>query len=326
LKLQVPFLQLPLLFDAAALAGEVAAIGEDAWRPHPQGYPGNSMLPLVAVGGDPDNEAFAGRMAATPYLARCPYLTQVMSNLGVVLGRSRLMRLSGHAEVSLHVDQGYYWTERVRVHVPIVTQPTVRFDCGGASVNMAAGECWIFDTWRPHRVINDAEASRIHLVVDTVGGHGFWSLANRARPHDAPRGPAWQPRMVAPGETADALAFESTNVPLVMTPWELNAQLALLFADVLPNPQLGVVHQMAGHLVRTWRSLWAQYGDAEEGHAHYRAVMDGFIAQVRQPAESLLLRNELHWYGAMVIALGKSAVSGMRIAATAVAYGVADRA
>ena len=68
MKLQVPFLQLPLLFDAAALANEVAAIGEDAWRPHPQGYPGNSMLPLVAVGGDPDNEAFAGPMAADAYL------------------------------------------------------------------------------------------------------------------------------------------------------------------------------------------------------------------------------------------------------------------
>jgi len=326
LKLPVPFLQLPLLFDAAVLADEVAAIGEEAWRPHPQGYPGNSMLPLVAVGGDPDNEAFAGPMAATPYLARCPYLTQVMSNLGVVLGRSRLMRLSGHAEVSVHVDQGYYWMERVRVHVPIVTQHTVRFDCGDASVNMAAGECWIFDTWRPHRVLNDAEASRIHLVVDTVGGHGFWSLTHRARPHDAPRGLGWQARMIAPGESADALAFESTNVPSVMTPWELNAQLSLLFADVLPNPQLGVVHQMAGHMVRTWRSLWAQYGDAEEGVAHYRAVLAGFIAQVRVPAESLVLRNDLKWYGAMVTALGKSAVSGMSIADTAAGYGVADRA
>jgi hypothetical protein len=326
LKLQVPFLQLPLAFDATVLAREVAAVGEDAWRPHPQGYPGNSMLPLVAVGGEPDNEGFAGRMAPTPLLARMPYLVQVMASLGVVLGRTRLMRLSGHAEVSLHVDQGYYWTERMRVHVPIVTQPTVRFECGGAAVNMAAGECWIFDTWRPHRVINDAEAARIHLVVDTVGGEGFWPLASRGRPHDAPRGAGWQPRAVAPEPAIPALAFESSNVPVVMTPWELNAQLSQLFADVLPDPNAAMVHQMAGQLVRTWRGLWAQYGDAEEGHARYRAVMDAFIAQVRQPAESLRLRNDLHWYGAMVIALGKSAVSGMRIAAAAESYGVADLA
>jgi hypothetical protein len=325
-KLQVPFLQLPLLFDAAVLAGEIAALGEGHWRPHPQGYPGNSMLPLVAVDGDPDNEGFAGRMAATSYLAQCPYLTQVMASIGVVLGRSRLMRLSGHAEVSLHVDQGYYWTERVRVHVPIVTQPSVRFDCGGASVNMAAGECWIFDTWRPHRVLNDAEASRIHLVVDTVGGDGFWLLTGRGRPHDAPRGPGWQPRHVAPAEPAPALAFESSNVPMVMTPWELNSQLSMLFADVLPNPQLGLVHQMAGQLVRTWRSLWAQFGDGIEGRSRYREVMDRFIAEVRQPAETLVLRNDLRWYGAMVIALGKSAVVDLRIRQAADEYGVPDRA
>ena len=74
MKLPAPFLQLPLAFDAAALANEIAALGESAWRPHPQGFAGNSMLPLVAVGGDPGNEAFAGAMAATPELQRCPGL------------------------------------------------------------------------------------------------------------------------------------------------------------------------------------------------------------------------------------------------------------
>ena len=47
MKLGVPFLQLPLQFDAEALAAEVAAIGESAWRPHPAGYPGNDALLLV---------------------------------------------------------------------------------------------------------------------------------------------------------------------------------------------------------------------------------------------------------------------------------------
>ena len=63
------------------------------------------------------------------------------------------MRLSGHAEVTPHADIDYYLREHVRVHVPIVTQPTVRFACGDAEVNMAAGECWIFDTWRMHHVV-----------------------------------------------------------------------------------------------------------------------------------------------------------------------------
>ena len=41
MKLGVPFLQFPLVFDAAALAAEVQAIDESAWRPHPAGYADN---------------------------------------------------------------------------------------------------------------------------------------------------------------------------------------------------------------------------------------------------------------------------------------------
>ena len=167
MKLQVPFLQLPLLFDAEALAAEVAALGESPWRPHPQGFPGNDSLTLVTAHGNPDSDEVAGPMRPTP-----------------------------HLEVTPHVDINYYWRERVRVHVPILTQPTVKFRCGEAEINMAAGECWIFDTWRLHRVLNDANRPRIHLVADTVGGEGFWTHLQGARPagRDVP---GWTPRRIA---------------------------------------------------------------------------------------------------------------------------------
>ena len=54
MKLQVPFVQLPLQFDADALSREVLALGADAWREHPQKFPGNYALPLISVDGDPD--------------------------------------------------------------------------------------------------------------------------------------------------------------------------------------------------------------------------------------------------------------------------------
>ncbi len=310
MKLHAPFIQLPLRFDAERLAAEIAALGEGPWRPHPQAYPGNSMLPLVAVGGDSANEAFAGRMTPTPELKRCPYLMQVFASLGATVGRSRLMRLSGHAEVTRHVDQGYYWIERVRVHVPIVTQPTVRFECGDAAINMAAGECWLFDTWRQHRVINDAEQSRIHLVIDTVGGGEFWRTVGRGRPHGAPPDPAWQPRLVVPQPGPSALfALETINIPEVMSPWEMNAHFALLFSDAVPHPQLARVQQLAAELSRTWRGLWARFGTAPEGRPHYIATMEQFIANVRGPAQTLALRNQTRWFSAMLAMIGKSAVN-----------------
>ena len=184
MKMPVPFLQLPLVFDAPTLTAEVRAIAESAWRPHPQGYPGNDALTLITTGGDPESDSASGAMRPTPHLERSPYLMQLLQSLGATWGRTRLMRLSGQATVLPHVDVNYYWRERFRVHVPIVTQPTVRFSCGNAQINMRAGECWIFDTWRTHHVVNDHALARIHLVADTVGGAGFWHHLGNARPHD----------------------------------------------------------------------------------------------------------------------------------------------
>src|SRR5688572_33434218 len=104
MQLQVPFVQLPLSFDAARLAAEIDALGEAPWRPHPQGFVGNSALPFIAANGDPASESTAGPMRPTPYLERCPYVQQVIASLGAVAGRTRLMRLSGHAEASAHID------------------------------------------------------------------------------------------------------------------------------------------------------------------------------------------------------------------------------
>ena len=309
MKLQVPFIQLPLAFDAGLLAAEIERLEESLWRPHPQGFPGNSMLPLMAVDGDPANEAFAGPMRPTPELLRSPYLTQVLASLGATIGRSRLMRLSGNAEVTRHADQGYYWVDRVRVHVPIVSQPTVRFECDGAVVNMAPGECWIFDTWRQHSVQNDALLARIHLVVDTVGGGAFWDMVAAGRPHHMPRN-GWSSRAVYPDASATAIfPCETINVPAVMSPWELNAHLAMLLADARPHPNLGVVRHMVMRFARAWQGLWFEYGDAELTRPLYRSLLQGFLAEINGPAQSLMLKNDLRWMNALVTMIGKSAVT-----------------
>lgn len=306
MKLSAPFIQLPLHFDAAVLADEVHALGEAPWKPHPQGFAGNSMLPLVAVDGDPDNEAFAGPMAPTPALAACPYLQQVFAAVGATIGRSRLMRLSGQAEVTRHVDQGYYWVERVRIHVPIVTQPTVRFDCGDETVNMAAGECWIFDTWRQHRVLNDADRPRIHLVIDTVGGSRFWDLvaAGRASAH---KGGPWQAVPMPPSSVAPVFPCETVNVPVVMSPWEMRAHFDLLFADTLPHPALPRLRMLTSRFQHAWRGLWFRYGDAIETRSHYAPVLKAYIEEARVLAQGVMLANEIRWLNAMMTMVARFA-------------------
>lgn len=310
MKLAVPFIQLPLAFDHIRLAEEIHALGEACWRAHPQKFAGNSMLPLLSVNGDPGNESFSGQMLPTPELQRCAYLKQTLSTLGATLGRTRLMRLSGHAEVTRHADQGYYWTERVRVHIPVVTQPTVRFECGDSVINMAAGECWIFDTWRQHRVINDADDQRIHLVVDTVGGRKFWQqvAAGRCVPEVRPGNPDWRPAFVAPDPQAKAeLMLESMNIPTIMSPWELERHLAFLVAESPVGGQLDQVKEIFAGFLHSWRALWACHGDAPSARPLYRRELDAFIEKVRAPANTILLANDIRLFSGLMTIVCKFA-------------------
>lgn len=308
MKLPLPFIQLPLLFDADVLAAEIEALGEGVWRDHPQKFPGNSMLPLLAVDGEPANESFAGHMRPTPELLRCPYLMQAMASFGATLGRSRLMRLAGQAEVTAHVDQGYYWAERVRVHVPILTQPTVRFECGEHAIHMAAGECWIFDTWRHHNVINDHSRSRIHLVADTVGGERFWDLVARGRGHAAPI-EGWAATQVAPTDAAAELVCEHYNIPVAMTPWEAEHHMRVLLEDADPaDPQLPAAYAQVERFFQAWRGLWARYGDSGEGRAEYWAALERFVQQVPEPVATIRLANGTKWIDGVLARVAKMAV------------------
>ena len=312
MKLPVPFLQLPLRFDAGALAAEVLALGVECWRPHPNGLPGNEALTLITTGGDPDSDEVAGPMRPTPYLKRCGYLRQVLSCLGATWGRTRLMKLSGQAEVTPHVDLNYYWRERMRVHVPILTQPTVRFACGEAEINMAAGECWIFDTWRTHRVVNDAEQPRIHLVADTVGGETFWEHMAGAKPPEA-NDPGWQARHVPPAADAPvALDYESVNLPAVMSPWEVREHIFFLLGESEQTVQLQRVAQSLMSFARRWHALWSCYGEAQDGLPRYRALLDEVHAQLRAEADGIALRN-----GASLLQALNNLVLGVALGAPA---------
>jgi hypothetical protein len=292
MKLPVPFVQLPLMFDAQALLAEVERIDQSLWRAHPTGMPGNSALPLVTSEGDPARgDWLVGPMRPTPELERSPYLMQVLGSLEAVIGRVRLMRLSGRAEVHAHVDTDYYWNERVRVHVPILTQPSVRFTCADAQVNMAAGECWIFDTWRMHHVLNDNDSPRIHMVIDSVGSAAFWNLVNAGRPHTAPRA-GWQPRFVGPPTGAPAAAvFETVNSQSPMSYWELRGHVSFLFGEVDAHPRLAAVAQMTGAFVGAWQSLWYAYGADEAALPKYAQLLDDFLARVAAAARGIPMRN-----------------------------------
>lgn len=294
MKLSAEFFRLPYRFDVDRLVEEVSGIPESSWIPHPDHHRGNTALPLVSLRGE-DNDLFHGPMRTTPHLARLKYIQQVIASLGEVYGRSRLMRLGPGCEVPLHTDTNYHWYNRVRIHVPITTTPDVIFHCGDKKTHMAAGECWIFDAWQQHRVVNNSEQTRVHLVFDTAGSSRFWDMvAQSERPCDGDGAAQIEEQYFAyePNKRVQVLT-EKYNATPVKSPGEVDGMIDELIADYQAEPANGTeaiaeyTHQLK-RFSRDWRMLFSLYGYEREGIQQYNGLIEA-AAQALQASPMTLL-------------------------------------
>ncbi|ATE63434.1 aspartyl/asparaginyl beta-hydroxylase domain-containing protein [Rhizorhabdus dicambivorans] len=289
MRLDRPLLKLPCRYDAAALAAEVAALPPSAWLPHPGKLPGNDAVPLITPGGTISN-GFAGPMAPTEHLRACPYIMQIMADIGAVWGRSRLMGLAPGSDVPDHVDVGYYWRTHLRVHVPIVTEPSVSFTAGGETVHMAAGECWVFDTFQMHRVRNGGSAKRVHLVLDTVGGERLWDLVAAAQAGAGSDGA----ELVPPGAANGPIAYEQVNLPEIMSGWEIRCHIDYLLGLAPAGPALDAVAPRLDRFASSWMAVWAEHGPSPAGLPAYRRLIETVREDLRSlRASAILLHNQV---------------------------------
>jgi len=280
-----PFIKLPIQFDAATLEREVRDLPASSWVPHPTGFPGNEAVRLVTVNGAP-TDAFEGPMRPTDNLDRMPYVKQLMGELGGVWSRSRLMGLGPGAEVPEHVDAHYHWRTHVRIHVPILTDPRVLFSCGDETVHMAQGECWMFDSFRWHKVENGWTERRVHLVLDTVTTPSIRALVEAAR-SEAPT------RFLTPGEGLSVpLKFEQINAPTVMSPWELRCHIDFVMSQAAEHVNVGQLQDRLDRLAEDWAAIWAQFGSSNVGVPDYRRTLrEAFRETKALTSDQMMAKN-----------------------------------
>jgi uncharacterized protein (TIGR03032 family) len=258
MQLEQRFVRVALSIDAAALAAEVARLDQGLWRPHPEGHAGDDALPIVAAAGDPTSDAVDGNMLPCPVLDQLPYLRSILAAIPAPIGRTRLMRITGNGEATTHVDTNRYWWDRYRVHLPVVTNPEVQFICGDETMHMAAGDCWLFDTWSLHNVVNPVDAERIHLVVDTVGSAAFSELlVEGAEPHHIALD-------TSAGATAE-IEFERGTPDAVMSADEMESIFAILLAQCTgPDEALTSVRSLTTALSQDWGELIARSAPVDQ--------------------------------------------------------------
>jgi hypothetical protein len=292
MHLPKPFFRLPRRFDAARLREEVAAIPAEIWAPHPNGIEGNSSLRLISVDGG-ENDLVDGIMRETGHLTRLPYVRQVLAGFGVPWSRTRLLKLAAGAAVPTHADINYHWFYRVRVHIPIVTRPEVRFHCGGSDVHMAAGETWIFDNWRLHSVMNPTPDERIHLVADTAGNAAFWQLMGTDESD-------WERTAISAYEPGlrPSLLTERSELRPIMNPAELELLVGNLRGELMlasdtseARSRLGRYHALLDGFVRDWRHYYSLHGEDESGWKDFARLRDSVRSASRPLGDKIALRT-----------------------------------
>ncbi len=168
-------LRLPVVFDVARLQAELAAIVPTEFIPHFNTgyYEGDwSVVPLRSIGGRSDQiypDPMRNDYSDTPLMARCPYIASVVDHFRCPKLAVRFLRVRPRSVVKEHRDHMLRLEDgELRLHIPITTNPDVRFVVAGRRVLMAPGECWYNDFTQLHSVHNDGDGDRVHLTIDCV--------------------------------------------------------------------------------------------------------------------------------------------------------------
>lgn len=203
------------------------------------------------------------------------------------------MRLAPGAIVPEHADINYHWHTRVRLHIPVFTQPAVRFHCDGQAVHMGAGEAWIFDNWRRHHVENGSGQDRIHLVADTTGTASFWRFAcGPAPPREQWRTMGWEP-----GDRPELLTENSQRPPVMPAAevqWlvdDLRAELAVSTGAAEVRTRAARFDKLLESFVFDCRQLCALHGVGGAGRPDFARLARAAHDAARPLAEGLIMRT-----------------------------------
>jgi len=169
----IRYARLPIFYDAGQIQNELS-LSAKAWMPHFNTYDYTGSWHVLTLRSPGGNEAniFAELMANstfadTIYMERFPAVKKIVNALNCPIMSVRFLNLQAGAVIKQHRDNELAFEKgEARLHFPIFTNPQVEFYCEDDRIVLQEGECWYLNANLPHRVTNNGDADRIHLVID----------------------------------------------------------------------------------------------------------------------------------------------------------------
>src|SRR5688572_2613173 len=165
--------------DMAALAAAIMAADEAAWNENVQRqkdyevheqtrsivllFAEVASWPAVEVKKEPG----WNRLADTAV----PLMHQIIRNWyppGGTIIRAMAAKLLAGGRILPHRDSHPSFGAGHRIHVPIVTNPRVRFMIDGRPYQLKVGEAYEINNQKVHSVMNKGDADRINFIFDYV--------------------------------------------------------------------------------------------------------------------------------------------------------------
>lgn len=119
------------------------------------------------LGGGINNSPDPSDYKDTSVMKNCPYIKSVLDSLGAAILKVRIMKLIKGKKIATHIDN-FADDNIIRLHIPIVTNPDVRFVVEKEDRNLEEGNLYWVNVRKQHRVENKSNKDRIHLVFDVL--------------------------------------------------------------------------------------------------------------------------------------------------------------
>jgi hypothetical protein len=309
MKLKTEFYRLHLHFEPTQLRQELSQFSETDWGSYFTAAAGNTSIIMVSVGGIFNHDfAISGQTKPTAFLERCPYFRQVLKALNSPISRCRLTRLTGTSETPAQEDCNYHGFRRIFICVPIVTNSAVKLYCNNRSIQMAAGDAWIFDHTQQHWMVNGADQDCIHLIIETKGSYAFEKMLAQA---EQPYGSSDHRPNNVPVQNLPYLPNNDSQIDLepycfeVLTSQEISELTTDIFSEA---KQAQMLHSEFLALVQTieifknqWEKTFSQFGHHSRGELAYQNIILYFDEQIVPKVKKWLSPNSKGRYAINVI-------------------------